>query len=140
MRRLLLVLMILPLILLAEGCATQPTWSRYELCFGRSADAGKTKITDQQWRQFRDEEITSRFPDGFTVYHADGYWRDGTQAYAEPSEILMLVAPDTRGTEQKLKAIAQAYARRFRQEAVLQVKSPAEVDFHTADEPAAGGR
>ena len=120
---------LLSLILLGAGCATQPKWARYEVCFGMSADAGKTRISDQQWRQFRDQEIAGRFCDGFTVYHADGYSRSGSQTYSEPAEILMVVAPDSRDTQDKLDAIARAYARTFRQESVLQIKSPAEVIF-----------
>ena len=125
--------MVLPLVLFAAGCATQPTWCRYEMCFGLSADSGRTRISDQQWQQFRDEEIVKRFPDGFTVYPANGYWQSGAETYTEPSEILMVVAPDTKDTEKKLDAIAQSYAQRFRQKAVLQIKSHAKVDFHNAE-------
>ncbi|MBN1103131.1 MAG: DUF3574 domain-containing protein, partial [Deltaproteobacteria bacterium] len=125
-----LTLLILLLVLSASGCATQSPWSRYEMCFGLSADAGRTRISDQQWQQFRDEEIVKRFPDGFTVYPANGYWRSGVKTYSEPSRVLMVVAPETEETEKKLKAIAEAYARRFRQKAVLQMKSAVKVYFH----------
>lgn len=114
----------------ACGCASAPPWARYELCFGLSADSGRTRISEQQWQQFSDTEIAPRFPDGFTVSHADGHWRNGTNDYSEPSMILLVVAPDTEETRGKLNAITAAYSRRFIQDSVLEVKSPAEVDFH----------
>ncbi len=43
----------------------------------------------------------------------------------------MVVAPEADETEKKLTAIAQAYARRFRQKSVLQMKSRVMVYFHT---------
>jgi hypothetical protein len=125
------IILILLLVICASGCATQSTWSRYEMCFGLSADSGRTRISDQQWQQFRDEEIVNRFPDGFTVYPANGYWRSGADSYYEPSRVLMVVSPESEETEKKLNAIAQAYALRFRQKAVLQMKSPVKVYFHT---------
>ena len=126
-----LALLISLLALVASGCATQPKWSCYEMCFGLSADAGRTSISDRQWQQFRDEEIVTRFPDGFTVFPANGCWRSGAETYTEPSQVLMVVAPETGETENKLYAIAQAYALQFRQTAVLQIKSPVKVDFYT---------
>ena len=119
----------LTLILFAAGCATQAPWSRYEMFLGLCADSGQTRISDQQWQQFRDEEIIKRFPDGFTAYPAEGHWRSGAETYTEPSMIFVVVAPDTEDTEKKLNAIAQAYPHKFRQEAVLQIKSRVKVRF-----------
>ena len=130
MKQYLLIITMLALVVIGPGCATQPGWSRHEMCFGLSADEGRTKITDQQWQQFRDDEIVTRFPDGFTVHSATGYWRSGDETYAEPSMVLMVVAPETPDTRKKLDAIAQAYAQRFRQQSVLEIKSHVDVDFH----------
>ena len=130
-KRIASAIVLLAAILLAAGCATQPAWSRYELCFGRSSDSGNTTVSDREWERFRDAEIAARFPDGFTVYPANGFWRSDSKTYMEPSEILMVVAPDTAATRQKLDAIAQAYALQFHQESVLQIKSPAKIDFHS---------
>lgn len=124
-------IVLLSAILFSAGCATQTVWSRYELCFGRTADGGKVPISEQEWQRFSDAEILARFPDGFTVCHADGFWRSGATTHSEPSEILMVVAPDTEDTQKKLDAIARAYALQFRQESVLQIKAPATVEFHT---------
>lgn len=117
-------------MLLAAGCATPGAWARYELCFGMSADGGQTTITDRQWQQFLDEEVVARFPDGFTVFETKGYWLSGEKTLTEPSRVLMVVAPHDRATRDKLADIAERYIRRFQQEAVLQIHSPATVVFH----------
>jgi len=130
MLKITLTLPLLMMLLLVSGCATQPKWAQYEMGFGLTADAGQTRISDQAWQLFRDEEIIPRFPDGFTVFNANGYWRSDTQTYAEPSMILMIVAPDTADTQKKMNAIAEAYKQRFHQESVLQINSRVKVDFH----------
>lgn len=116
-------------LLLTAGCATSHRWTRYELCFGFTADAGHTKITEQQWQQFRDQEILPRFPDGFTLYPAQGCWRGEAGSYSEPAMTLMLVAPCNAETARKVDEIARAYKQRFHQDSVLQIRSSVSVDF-----------
>ena len=120
----------LAITLMIAGCASTPEWARFELCFGLSADSGLTRISEQQWQQFRDNEIATRFPDGFTVLPGTGHWKNNVTPYSEPSEILIVVAPDTPETRKKLDEIAILFARRFIQDSVLEIKSPATVDFH----------
>ena len=127
MRRQILTVVIA--LLMCAGCSSTGAWSRYELCFGLSADSGKTVISDQQWQEFRDEMITPRFFEGYTVFEAEGHWRSGAETFTEPSKILMVVAPDSKDTQNKLDDIMNAYIQRFRQDAVLQIKSPAEITF-----------
>jgi hypothetical protein len=131
MKSALFTTVLLSVVLLMVSCATEPEWARYELCFGMSTDSGKARIPEQAWEAFRNEEIAVRFPDGFTVFDGKGYWRTEALTYMEPSEILMVVAPDTPETQKKLDTIAAAYIRQFHQESVLQNKSRAAVIFHT---------
>jgi Protein of unknown function (DUF3574) len=44
---------------------------RAELIFGRSIKGAAT-VTEFAWRRFLDEEVTPRFPDGFTVLTVAG--------------------------------------------------------------------
>lgn len=120
----------LAILLLASGCAMQPQWTRYEMCFGLTTNAGRTKISDQEWERFRDEQIVTRFPDGFTLYNARGYWRSGTKTYTEPSMVLMIVSSENEDTARKLDDIAESYKQIFHQESVLQIQSPVNVDFN----------
>jgi hypothetical protein len=127
-------LAILFLLLGGAGCATRLSWVKYEVYFGLTSDSGRIKITAAQWQQFQDEEILSRFPDGFTIHHVDGHWHSDGKPYAEPSVILDVVAPCNRDSEDKVTAIAREYAQRFRQDAVLLTKTPVDVDFLNSSE------
>lgn len=120
---------ILIMLLLIVGCVSQPAWVQYELCFGLTANGGKTRVSDPQWAQFRDAEIMPRFPDGFTVYAAEGYWRSGANSYSEPSRVVMIVTPDSAEAARKIEEIARSYKQQFHQESVLQIRSRVMVDF-----------
>lgn len=115
--------------LVISGCATGPKWTQYQMCFGLTADAGQTRISDQAWERFRDEQIVRRFPEGFTLYHAQGYWQADEKTYVEPSVVLMVVSSEREDTTRKLDEIARAYKQKFHQESVLQVQSRVVVQF-----------
>lgn len=127
------------LVLAAAGCAGhgpsfEPTPGtqalvRSELYFGRLRPDG-TVVSDAEWRTFVAEEITPRFPDGFTVFDALGQYRgrDG-QIVSEPTKVLLIVhGPDARlrGSVQELRDL---YRRLFQQESVLLIESPARAGF-----------
>ena len=102
---------------------------RSELYFGRQKPDGSA-VTDAEWRAFVVEEIAPRFPDGFTVLDAMGQYRtrDG-QIQAEATKILLVVhapGPRPRTAIQELRDI---YRRRFQQESVLLIESPARAGF-----------
>ena len=118
---------------LALGCATQPKWTQHELVFGLTSNAGKTRITDQEWERFRDEHIVSRFPKGFTLYNTQGYWQSSKKTYTEPSIVLMIVTSDGENSAKKLNDIAYAYKQQFNQESVLHIQSPVKVNFNDGD-------
>jgi hypothetical protein len=127
------------LVLAAAGCAGHgPSFEpapgtqalvRSELYFGRLRPDG-TVVSDAEWRTFVAEEITPRFPDGFTVFDALGQYRgrDG-QIVSEPTKVLLIVhGPDARlrGSVQELRDL---YRRLFQQESVLLIESPARAGF-----------
>jgi hypothetical protein len=92
------------------------------LFFGREV-AGRGMVSDQEWRRFLDEEVTPRFPAGFSVADIDGQYRNAAGMITrEPSKQLLIV--DLGLDEAKLSAIRDAYKRRFNQESVLLVESP----------------
>ena len=127
------------LLLLAAGCAgAGPALEvlpgsqavvRSELVFGRLKPDGSV-VTDGEWRTFVDEQVTPRFPDGFTVLDVLGQYRarDG-RIQAEPSKILLIVhGLDTR-PRAAIQEIRDAYRRLFQQESVLLIESPARAGF-----------
>jgi hypothetical protein len=89
------------------------------LYFGRAiADGGM--VSDREWEDFLDAEVTPRFPDGFTVTDGRGQWRDtdSRAVVRESSKVLLVVTPSTPAALGKLDDIAAAYKRRFHQQAV----------------------
>ena len=97
------------------------------LVFGRAIPGGGV-VSDGEWETFVREVITPRFPDGLTLWRAEGQWRgrDG-EIVREPVAVLELVHPAHPETEAALRAIAEEYKRRFRQEAVLRTTADVRV-------------
>jgi hypothetical protein len=94
--------------------------------FGRVIVTGGA-VTDSQWRTFLDEVITPRLPDGFAVTRGEGQWRANNGAILRDSGfILEVVHPPGTPPDSVFEAIAIEYCRRFRQESVLRVRSPAQ--------------
>lgn len=90
------------------------------LYFGTDSPAGP--VTAQDWTDFLDSTVTPRFPDGLTVWEADGQWRnvDG-KLVQEDARVLNLVHPDSPAAEQAISELVALYKERFRQQSVLRV-------------------
>lgn len=100
-----------------------------QLFFGRSID-GKPDVTDAQFRDFMDNELTPRFPDGLTVMDGGGQWRgDENRLIREAAKVVMIVLTDRPDNERRIDAARAAYKQRFAQESVLLVTQPACVSF-----------
>ncbi len=90
------------------------------LMFGLTRPDGSV-IDGDDWQNFVDSEITPRFPAGFSVIDAQGQWYDaaGHKVVREASRIVWIVASSSdRSLQPHLKAIRQAYQKRFSQQAV----------------------
>jgi hypothetical protein len=83
-------------------------------------------LAEPEFQAFVRDVVTPRFPQGLTVFPAQGQWRgqDGN-IVREGSRVLTLVHPDDAASERAIQEIVEAYKSRFRQEAVLRVKAPA---------------
>jgi hypothetical protein len=93
------------------------------LYFGTATPEGR--VTAAQWKQFIDDIVTPRFPQGLTAWPAAGQWRsaDGTIVH-EASNVLALIHAEDRQSDASVTAIIDAYKSEFHQEAVLRVRSP----------------
>jgi len=127
------------LLLVLGACATAPAttgqgaaacraplkaMTQVDLYFGRNIPTGG-EVSDAQWRQFLDEVVTPRFPDGLSVLDVYGQWkstRTGTIA-RERSKRLSIIVPDAAASAAQVEAIKAAYKQRFRQESVLQAEA-----------------
>ena len=94
------------------------SYMRTTLYFGLNRK-GRT-ISNSQWKSFVRDEVTTRFPQGLTVWEAGGQWRraDGT-IIQERSKILLLGHDDQTAVRAALAEIVERYKRMFAQESVL---------------------
>jgi hypothetical protein len=62
----------------------------------------------------------ARFPNGLTVWEADGQWKgqDGAIGH-EKSKVLLLVHPDTEAARAAVQTVIATYRKTFEQESVL---------------------
>ena len=109
----------------SPGCAaTERRLVQDLLYFGTAKPAGV--VTAAEWTDFLGDVVTPRFPQGLTVWQAAGQWRGADGAIVrEPSFVLSLIHPADEASETAIRAIIAEYKARFRQEAVLRVRSQA---------------
>ena len=91
---------------------------RTTLYFGLTRPTGR--VSEDEWRAFLRQQVTPRFPDGLTVWEAQGQWRrsDG-RIGRERAKVLLLVHDDTVLARATLGELVTAYKQRFEQESVL---------------------
>ncbi|ELR18597.1 uncharacterized protein ACA1_155540 [Acanthamoeba castellanii str. Neff] len=107
---------------------------RVEVFFGLDVKCGggglagvATQIADREFEAFLDREVTPRFPQGFSVMDVPlGQWYSPARRAItkERSKMMLLLMPDTRENDRKLRAIAHSYTTTFHQETVMISKSP----------------
>ena len=100
------------------------------LAFGRAIPMGG-EVTDTDWQQFADQHVATAFPDGFTVIHADGGWRDARtgETITEPTVIVEVAHTNEPETLKAIRALAGAYKLIFAQDAVMATTTAATVEF-----------
>jgi hypothetical protein len=102
-----------------DTCAPAGTrYTRTTLYFGLARPAGT--ITEKQWKVFVRENISPRFPQGFTIWEADGQWRsaDG-RINQERAKVLLLVHANSAAAREAISALVESYKKSFQQESVL---------------------
>jgi len=94
--------------------------STAELVFGRVSDDGHAGVSEAQFAQFLDTEVSPRFPSGLTAIDAEGRWTPPAgSVIREPAKLVMIVLPGDRDDQRKLDAVRDAYKARFHQPSVL---------------------
>jgi hypothetical protein len=128
------------LLLAIGGCSGggQPTveplpgtqaFLRSELYFGRLKPDGSV-VTDAEWHAFVQEQVTPRFPDGFTVVDAVGQYRTRAgELKTEPTKVLIIAHPPEARPRAAIQELRDAYRRLFQQESVLLIEIPARAGF-----------
>ena len=81
-----------------------------QLLFGRSAG-----VTQAAWSGFVAQELTPRFPDGFTVIDSTGQWLSPQQGIIkQDSKVVEIVLPSDTYDASKIDAVIDAYKSQFR--------------------------
>ena len=91
---------------------------RTTLYFGLSKQKGS--VSELEWQMFLRDEVTARFPQGLTVWEAEGQWKgaDGSVGH-ERTKVLLLVHADTAAARESVQALMGRYRKTFDQESVL---------------------
>src|SRR5215203_2299781 len=91
---------------------------RTTLYFGLARPKGS--VTELEWQLFLRDEVTRRFPDGLTVWEAEGQWRTPAGSIDhERSKVVLLVHPDTAAARQSVLTVIEADRKTFEQQSVL---------------------
>ena len=99
-------------------CGTSAPQLRTTLYFGLARPKGS--VTELEWQIFLRDQVTSRFPEGLTVWEAEGQWRTPAGSIDhEQSKVLLLVHPDTAAARQSVQAVIETYRKTFEQQSVL---------------------
>jgi hypothetical protein len=106
------------LTLFLAACAQHAFVSDRLFC-GLSIPGGGT-VSQADFDAFVAEVVEPRFPVGFTVWRARGQWKGGS----EDSMVIEVMHARDPQHDRAIQDIADAYVRRFHQEAVLRVTSP----------------
>jgi hypothetical protein len=95
-----------------------------DLYFGRDKPSGG-EVTDAEWGAFVTEVVTSRFPDGLSVFDSSGQYREPTgRIVRERSKRLVVIVFDSPAHKAKVIEIVEAYKQRFGQYSVFRVEQP----------------
>ncbi len=99
-------------------CGSGAPQLRTTLYFGLARPKGA--VSELEWQLFLRDQVTSRFPEGLTVWGAQGQWRrpDGAIDH-EQSKVLLLVHADTPAALASVQEVITRYRQTFDQESVL---------------------
>jgi len=102
----------------AECGGSSAAQVRTTLYFGSARPKGS--VSELEWQIFLRDEVTSRFPDGLTVWDAEGQWRGPQGAIEhERTKVLLIVHPDTAAARALVQAVIERYRTAFEQQSVL---------------------
>jgi hypothetical protein len=98
--------------------ASGTAYVRTTLYFGMTHSQGV--VSEDEWRTFVRNEVTPRFPEGFTFWTASGQWRrpNGSISH-EPAKVLLVMHPESPSGSDSVKEIVRRYKTTFRQDSVL---------------------
>ena len=107
-------------------------WVETRLYFGLGpADHPDRGVSEANWRDFLDREVTPRFPDGLSVADLYGQWQGKGKSSPERlrSKVLIIDYPDSQEKREKIEAIRAAWKKMTGDQSVMRITQPADVSF-----------
>ena len=113
-----------------QGAPAAEVWIRTERYFGTNRDSGV--VSDTEFENFIDAEVTPLFPDGLTLLTGYGQFKNSAGtiisrkvAFTDPP----VPTPNLHDANQKIESLRECYKKKFAQESVLRVDSMSRVSF-----------
>ena len=79
---------------------------------------------------FLRDEVTARFPDGLTVWDAQGQWKAANGKIEQGgSKVLLVVHPDTASARASVQEVIERYRKLFEQESVMRETASVCISF-----------
>ena len=100
-----------------------------KLYLGRSRPNGYGQVSHVELDAWVAEELAPRFPDGWTLIHAEGGWRDYAKGETIREHSVIVELAHAEEDAAKVHALARSYKERFGQDAVMVSTSVASVAF-----------
>lgn len=107
-------------------------WADTKLYFGLGpAEHPEQGISEADWRNFLDREVTPRFPTGLSVVDVYGQWQGRREPAPERLRTKMLIIDylDSQENRSKIAAIRAAWKQKTGAQSVMRVTEPADVSF-----------
>lgn len=107
-------------------------YTETRLLFGTERPDGGPDVTDKQFMEFIDDEVTPSFPDGLTVQDGRGQWRDSNgKIERERSYELILLYPTKQAHKRDalIEEIREDYVKEYAQDSVARLDDKVRVDF-----------
>ncbi|MFI6859184.1 DUF3574 domain-containing protein [Streptomyces sp. NPDC050421] len=102
------------------------------LFFGTERPDGGPDVSDRQFLDFIDDEVTPRFPNGLTIQDGRGQWRDshGVIERERSYELTLLYpASEARVRDPQIERIRNAYEKAYAQDSVARLEERTTADF-----------
>ncbi|HVW12766.1 MAG TPA: DUF3574 domain-containing protein [Mucilaginibacter sp.] len=101
-----------------------------DLYFGLSKPGGGM-VTEQEWDNFKNDQVCRVFKEGNTIIDATGNWLDPKtgKSVTEPSRIVICLHKNNAKISRQIDSLRQKYKTLFNQESVLRVDKKAAVSF-----------
>ena len=101
---------------------------RTTLYFGTTRPTGA--VSELEWQMFLRDEVTQRFPDGLTVWDAQGQWKSAKGVIEQGgSKVLLVVHPDSATARASVQEVIERYRKLFDQESVMRETASVCISF-----------